>query len=67
MVLIFILAADTRCAVQGASIQGAIQLSNAVGAGSHTGRGWDVCCCAARCKDEERGKKGGNPSSAVTP
>ncbi len=57
MVLILILAADTRCTAQSASIQRPIQLSYAICARSDRG-GWrELRGCAAAAIDEKRGQQ----------
>lgn len=64
MVFIFILATDTRSTTQGACIQRAVQLSNAISTGPNSRRWWYICRCTAGGKDEERSKQSCNLSPA---
>ncbi len=57
MVLILILAADTRCTAQSASVQRPIQLSYAICARSDRGRRRELRGCAAAAIDEKRGQQ----------
>ena len=57
MVLILILAADTRCTAQSASVQRPIQLSYAICARSDQGRWGELRGCAAAAIDEKRGQQ----------
>ena len=57
MVLILILAANTRCTAQSASVQRPIQLSYAICARSDWGRWRELRGCAAAAVDEKRGQQ----------
>ena len=65
MVFILILAADTRNTAQGASIERAIQLPDAVSTGAHRWSRRQVCCCAAGGVHKQRSKQGDNVFPAV--